>query len=141
MPHDSAPAPEPVLMQLSVPIRSEQRALTAGLVRPISADPGTAEILELTADDGTVSEFLVRIAHGDTGFIARTDSGDRAIGIVAATVAALMGEDIRAALAGPDIAFLTGLGQPAIDALHEVLLAIESADPDAITRSLRVFDA
>lgn len=128
-------------MQLSVPIRSEQRALTAGLVRPISADTGAAEILDLTAGDETVSEFLVRIAHGDTGFIARTDSGDRAVGIVAATVAALMGEDIRAALAAPDIAFLTGLKQPAIDALHEVLLAIESADPDAITRSLRVFDA
>ncbi|MCU1648618.1 MAG: hypothetical protein JWN03_8893 [Nocardia sp.] len=136
MPHDSAPASEPVLMQLSVPVKPGVQGITAGLVRPITADPSLAEILDLAADDETVSEFLVRIAHSDTGFVARTDSGDRAVALIAATVAALIGDDIRAALTKPDIAFLTGLKPPAVEALRTVLLAIETDNPDAVTSAL-----
>ncbi|MEV6770954.1 hypothetical protein AB0N05_20265 [Nocardia sp. NPDC051030] len=138
MPHDSAPAPEPVFMQLTVPSKPGGRGLTDGLVRPITADPGSVEVLDLAVDDETVSEFLVRIAHADTGFIARTDSGDRALALVAATVAALCGFDIRAALTTPDIPFLTGLKEPAVEALRGVLLAIESDTPDAVTTALAV---
>ncbi|WP_405134057.1 hypothetical protein [Nocardia sp. NBC_01388] len=136
MPHDSAPASEPVLMQLSVPAKPGVQGITDGLVRPITADPGPAEILDLAADDELVSEFLVRIAHSDTGFIARTDSGDRAVALIAATVAALIGDDIRAALTEPDIAFLTGLKPPAVEALRTVLLAIETDNPDTVSGAL-----
>ncbi|WP_330184077.1 hypothetical protein OHB26_10955 [Nocardia sp. NBC_01503] len=137
MPHDSHPAPEPVILQLSVPSKPGVQGITDGLVHRVRADPGTAEILDLTLDDTAVAEFLVRIAHGDTGFVARTDSGERAVAVIAATVAALMGEDIHTALATPDIPFLTGLKPPAVEALRTVLLAIETDDPDAVTAALR----
>ncbi|MFE3257786.1 hypothetical protein ACFXPS_20455 [Nocardia sp. NPDC059091] len=136
MPHDSSPAPEPVALTLSVPSRPA-RGLTEELVRPVSADPG-AEVLDLALDDEAVSEFLVRIVHGGSGFVARTDSGERALAGVAATVAALCGEDIRGALAAPDIAFLTGLKPPAVEAFREVLLAIETGEVAAVTTALAV---
>ncbi|WP_067532419.1 hypothetical protein [Nocardia crassostreae] len=137
MPHDSAPAPEPVLMQLTVPGKNAAPTLLDGLVRPIGAVPAAA-VLEPTADDEAVSEFLVRIAHGDTGFVARTDSGPRALALVAATVAALCGEDIRAALTSPDIEFVKGLKPPAVEALRGVLVAVETNDPDAVHAALAV---
>ncbi|MEU0545558.1 hypothetical protein [Nocardia sp. NPDC005978] len=138
MPHDSHPAPEPVSLQLSFPAKPGGQGLTAGLVRPVTADPGAVPVLDLAAADETVSEFLVRIAHGDTGFIARTDSGERALAIVAATVAALCGDDIRRALQRPDVAFLRGLKGPAVEALRDILLAIETTDRDAVTSALTV---
>ncbi|MEV6068346.1 hypothetical protein AB0L82_17480 [Nocardia sp. NPDC052001] len=137
MPHDSAPAPEPVILQLSVPGKPAVQGITDGLIRPISANPAPAEVLDLSVDDVAVAEFLVRIAHGDTGFVARTDSGERALAIIAAAVAALMGEDIPTALAAPDLPFLSGLKQPAVEALRTVLLAIETSDPDAVAAGLR----
>ncbi|MFI6870972.1 hypothetical protein [Nocardia sp. NPDC050406] len=133
MPHDS-PAPEPIPLSLSVPPRPA-RGLTEDLVRSAAGHP-EVEVLELSASDAEIAEFLVRIAHSDSGFVARTDSGARALGIVAATVAALMGEDIQAALANPDIAFLAGLKPPAVEALREVLLAIETDEPAAVSASL-----
>ncbi|MFC9994530.1 hypothetical protein [Nocardia sp. NPDC127526] len=138
MPHDSAPAPEPVLMQLTVPGKTGAQTLLDGLVRPIGSAPAAAEVLEPDADDEAVSEFLVRIAHGDTGFVARTDSGERALALVAATVAALCGEDIRTALTSPDIDFIKGLKPPAVEALRSVLLAVETADPEAVHSALAV---
>ncbi|MTE12001.1 hypothetical protein GLP40_04255 [Nocardia sp. CT2-14] len=134
MPHDSSPASEPVALTLSVPPRAA-RGLTADLVRPVSADPGV-EVLDLALDDEAVSEFLVRIVHGDSGFVARADSGERALAGVAATVAALCGEDIRAALGAPDIRFLAGLKPPAVEAFREVLLAIETREVAAVTAAL-----
>ncbi|GAB0101144.1 hypothetical protein JMUB6875_01080 [Nocardia sp. JMUB6875] len=139
VPHDSSPAPEPVALTLSVPPRPA-RGLAADLVRPVSADPGV-EVLDLALDDVAVSEFLVRIVHGDIGFVLRADSGERALAGIAATVAALIGDDIPAALAHPDLAFLTGLKPPAVEALREVLLAVETADVAAVTAGLAVLGA
>ncbi|APA94792.1 hypothetical protein KP696_15020 [Nocardia seriolae] len=136
VPHDSSHAPEPVALSLSVPPRPA-RGLAEDLVRPVSADAG-AEVLDFALDDEAVSEFLVRIVHGDSGFVARVDSGERAVAAIAATVAALIGDDIRAALATPDIAFLTGLKPPAVEAFREVLLAVETADVAAVTAALAV---
>ncbi|WP_306363323.1 hypothetical protein [Nocardia sp. CC227C] len=138
MSHDS-PAPEPIPLTLSVPPRPE-RGLIEELVRPVGVVHPEIEILDLTASDAAVAEFLVRVAHSDSGFVARTDSGERAVGIVAATVAALMGEDIPSALANPAIPFLTGLQPAAVAALREVLLAIETADCDAVTDALAVLN-
>lgn len=95
-------------------------------------------MLDLAQPDERIVEFLVGVAHSDTGFIAATGSGPRAVAIVAATAAALCGEDIPAALAGPDIAFLRGLTAPAVEALREVLLAIETDRPSAVTEELRI---
>ncbi|MEC3914080.1 hypothetical protein [Nocardia sp. CDC160] len=136
MPHDSSPAPEPVALTLSVPPRPA-RGLVEGLVRPTSADPGV-EMLDMGLDEEAISEFLVRIVHGDSGFVARAASGERAVAAIAATVAALIGEDIRAALAAPDLDFLTGLKPPAVEAFRDVLLAIETDDVAAVTAALSV---
>lgn len=132
MPHDSTPA-EPVLLSLSMPTRPAR--LVDDLVRPIS-DPPPAPVLDLDISDESIAEFLVGIAHTDSGFIARTADGNRAVAIVAATAAALCGEDIRTALTNPDLPFLRTLQPPAIEALRTVLLAIETPAPATITRAL-----
>ncbi|RMI34180.1 hypothetical protein [Nocardia stercoris] len=139
MPHDVSPHSEPVLVSLSVP-PAARRGLVTGLVRAVS-ERTDLPVLDLAADDAEVAAFLARIAHADTGFVARTDSGDRALAVVAATAAALCGEDIRAALAMPDIEFLRGLSAPAEDAVRDVLTAIETGEPDAVGSGLSVLEA
>ncbi|MQY22357.1 hypothetical protein [Nocardia macrotermitis] len=135
MPHD-ATAPEPVPLTLSMP-SAPPAGLTDGLVRPLSEVPG-APLLDAAAPDVEVAEFLVVAAHSVGGFVARVDSGARAVGVVAATVAALCGEDIRRALTHPDVEFLRGLAPAAVEALRGVLLAIESETPDVIAKALEV---
>ncbi|MEV6256081.1 hypothetical protein AB0L97_22775 [Nocardia sp. NPDC051911] len=127
---------EPVLVTLSTPPR---RSLVDGLVRNIGASPA-APTLELDAPDTGIADFLAHVAHSDTGFVARTSSGERALAIVAATAAALCGEDIGAALRDPDIAFLTSLKPPAVEAVRSVLLAIETEAADRVNAALRVLN-
>lgn len=130
-------AGEPVLLSLSAPTPA-RRSLDEGLVRGIGAGETGVRILDAAEPDAAVADFLAEIAHSDGGFIARTDEGQRALAIVAGTVAALCGEDIRAALAQPDIAFLTSLKPPAVEAARNVLLAIETAAPDDLARTLSI---
>lgn len=132
MAHGSESASEPVLVALTVPAR---RSLVEGLVRTPRAEV-PVPVLDADAPDAEIAEFLAGIVHTDSGFVARTGSGDRALAIIAATAAALCGEDIPAALAHPDLPFLTGLKPPAVEALRAVLLAIESDDPDTLTAAL-----
>ncbi|MGK8521414.1 hypothetical protein ACRS6B_07560 [Nocardia asteroides] len=127
---------EPVLMTLSAPPR---RSLVDGLVRNIGASPA-APTLELDAPDAAIADFLAHVAHSDTGFVARTSSGERAVAIVAATAAALCGEDIGAALRNPDIAFLTALKPAAVEAVRSVLLAVETEAGDQVNDALRVLN-
>lgn len=128
---------EPVLVTLSAPPR---RGLADGLVRNIGASPA-APTLELDAPDAEIADFLAHVAHSDTGFVARTSSGERAVAIVAATAAALCGEDIGTALRDPDIAFLTSLKPQAVEAVRSVLLAIETEAADRVDAALRVLNA
>ncbi|WP_069165333.1 hypothetical protein [Nocardia altamirensis] len=128
-------AREPVLVALTALAR---RSLVEGLVRaPSTSAIEATPVLDADAPDADIADFLAGIAHAETGYIARTASGERAIAIVAATAAALCGEDIRAALTTPDLAFLTALKPPAVEALRSVLLAIETDAVDEVTRALR----
>ncbi|WP_280275492.1 hypothetical protein [Nocardia wallacei] len=136
MPHESSSAAEPVLVPLTVP-DAARASLVDGLVRATAAVP-EAPLLDGNAPDEQVAAFLVGAAHTEIGFVARTSSAERALAIVAATAAALCGEDIRAALREPDIGFLRGLKPPAVRALREVLLAVESDAPDDVARGLGV---
>jgi hypothetical protein len=111
--------------------------LVDDLVRPTGGSPGPV-VLDADAPDVQVAEFLVTAAHSAGGFVARTGSGDRALGLIAATVAALCGDDIRRALTHPDLEFLRGLKPPAVAALREVLLAIETDVPETVSRALEV---
>ncbi len=138
MPHDSFasnPA-EPVLVSLTVPVATRD-SLVDDLVRPLSP-AADAPVLDADAADAEVAEFLVRAAHSEGGFVARTVSGERALGVLAATVAALCGEDIRCALTRPDLEFLRGLRPEAVTAVRTVLLAIESDTPQAVGAVLEV---
>lgn len=146
-------AAEPVLVALTVP-PAPPRGLVQDLVQPVgAAAPATSapdaaettgagaepEVLNLAAPDHEIADFLAAIVHTDTGFVARTSSGPRALAIVAATAAALCGEDIRTALAHPDPGFLTSLQPPAVAAIREVLHAIETDDSATLEASLAVF--
>ncbi|WP_067858248.1 hypothetical protein [Nocardia shimofusensis] len=136
LPLPDGPAHEPVLVTLSTPAR---RSLVAGLVRSPTPDPAEP-VLDADATDAEVAGFLAAIAHADTGYIARTADGARALAVLAATAAALCGEDIRAALAQPDIAFLTALKPPAVEAVRTVLLAVETDRREPVRRSLAVLE-
>ncbi|MEU7139464.1 hypothetical protein ABZ942_08465 [Nocardia sp. NPDC046473] len=134
MAHGSESTAEPVLIALTTPAR---RSIVDGLVR--APQPGgAAPILDADAPDPDVAAFLATIVHTDTGFIARTSSGPRALAIVAATAAALCGEDIRAALVTPDTTFLNALKPPAVEALRTVLLAIETDASAEVTQALHL---
>ncbi|MFD6219955.1 hypothetical protein [Nocardia asteroides] len=134
---DHPPTAEPVLVSLSAPAR---RSLVAGLVRAPGATAG-AEVVDVDIPDAELAAHLVRLAHADHGFVARTAHGPRAVAVVAATVAALCGEDIPTALTAPDLDFLRALKPPAIEATRTVLLAVETDDEQAVTAALRVLDS
>ncbi|WP_280402083.1 hypothetical protein [Nocardia carnea] len=127
---------EPVLVQLSVPGRVVERGPADGLVVPLGqfADD---QLLDLTLPDEHIADFLATAVHRPGGFAARTDEASRALALLAATAAALCGEDIRRALTSPDIDFLTGLSSGAVDAVREVLLGIESETPVELEHALR----
>ncbi|WP_405159640.1 hypothetical protein OG203_24570 [Nocardia sp. NBC_01499] len=139
MAHGAETSGEPVLIALTAPAR---RSVVDGLVRaprPDSSAPrpdSSAPILDADAPDADIADFLAAIVHTDTGFIARTSSGERALAIVAATAAALCGEDIRTALSTPDTTFLNALKPPAVEALRTVLLAVETDAVDEVTQAL-----
>ncbi|MFI5778527.1 hypothetical protein [Nocardia sp. NPDC051570] len=136
MPHDSTSVSGPVPLSLGMPV-PQPADLVDGLIRPVATIPDVP-VLDPAAPDERIAAFLASIAHADTGFVVRTDSGERALAVVAATVAALCGEDIRAALTAPDIAFLRALRAPAVAALREVLLAVETSAPEVVAASLAV---
>ncbi|MFI5714955.1 hypothetical protein [Nocardia sp. NPDC051750] len=127
---------EPVLVALTVPKRVVERGLVDGLVVPTGRFAGQ-HVVDLTLPDDPLADFLAEAAHSPGGFAARADSVPRALSILAATAAALCGEDIRRALSNPDIAFLTGLSSGAVDAVREMLLGIESDAPTDLERALR----
>ncbi|MGY4097959.1 hypothetical protein ACW2Q0_00100 [Nocardia sp. R16R-3T] len=133
-------AGELVLLSLAAP-SAARRSLAEGLVRAVETEAAGVRVLDADVSDAEVADFLVEVAHSEGGFIARTSDGNRALAIVAGTVAALCGEDIRAALARPDIGFLTSLKPPAVEAARSVLLAIESDAPDDLAGTLSILRA
>ncbi|MBF6214210.1 hypothetical protein IU433_11710 [Nocardia puris] len=134
----AAPTPgEPVLISLSTPAR---RSLLDGLIRAPGESPAGIPVLDADAPDAEIADFLAGIAHTDTGYIARTSHGDRALAVLAATAAALCGDDIRTALTTPDLPFLTGLKPPAVEAVRGILRAIETDAPDTVRAHLAVLE-
>lgn len=75
-----------------------------------------------------IADVLAVVSHADVGLVARADSGDEVLSILAATVASLRGDDIAAALAAPNVAALRALIPEAAEAVREVLLGIEIVD-------------
>ncbi|UGT59358.1 hypothetical protein [Nocardia asteroides] len=128
-----AGGPEPVLMSLRPPAR---RSLADGLVRPPGPVPPGIRALEPELPDAELADLVGTVVHTADGFVARTGNAARALAILAATAAALCGEDVRRALAAPDIPFLTGLNPQAVEAVRGVLLWIEAENPAELTAEL-----
>ncbi len=83
-----------------------------------------------------IADILAVVAHAEVGFSARAHSGQEVLAILAATVAALRGDDILTALANPDLAALAALRPEAAEAVRTVLLGIEVDDASVAHRSL-----
>ncbi|WP_328389792.1 hypothetical protein [Nocardia sp. NBC_00416] len=127
---------QPVLVELTAPKRIVERGLVDGLVVPTGTFVGRP-VVDATLPDELVADLLAGAAHSPDGIAARAADGARALAIVAATAAALCGDDIREALRSPDTGFLTGLSGAAIEAVREVLLGIETDAPAELERFLR----
>lgn len=111
-----------------------------GLIEGLVVPTGTGEAaraVDLALADERIADVLAEVAHGEGGFVARTADGERALAIIAATAAALCGDNIRTALVTPDIPFLTGLSDTAVAAVRDVLRAIESEAPTEVEEVLR----
>nr|WP_296771399.1 hypothetical protein [Rhodococcus sp. (in: high G+C Gram-positive bacteria)] len=83
-----------------------------------------------------IADVLAVVAHAEVGFVATASSGAEVFAILAATVAALRGDDIPTALAQPDLAALAALRPEAAEAVRTVLLGIEIDDADSAHRDL-----
>lgn len=83
-----------------------------------------------------IADVLAVVAHAEVGFVATASSGTDVLAILAATVAALRGDDIPTALAHPDLAALAALRPEAAEAVRTVLLGIEIDDADSAHRDL-----
>ncbi len=83
-----------------------------------------------------IADILAVVAHSEVGFTARAESGSQVLSVIAATVAALRGDDITAAIAEPNVRALAALRPEAADAVRSVLLAIEVDDAAAAHRDL-----
>ena len=101
---------------------------TLGLQRVVDAGHGVGLREDVPADE--VADFMAVLAHTDVGFVARAADAAGVVQVLAATVAALRGDDVRAAWEIPDVAQLRAVPDPAARALREVLRSIEV--PDAV---------
>ncbi|MBJ8339864.1 hypothetical protein JGU71_13290 [Antrihabitans sp. YC3-6] len=110
--------------------------VTAEIVREIVAAGHSAGI-DLAAAPDRIADFLAVVAHADVGFFVRAAGGRDALSILAATVAALSGADVRSALAEPNVDGLLALHPDAAAAVRDILLGIEVDD---IREALAYFD-
>lgn len=123
-------------LQLSAPVAiyvpAGRLAETARVVAEAGRTPGLRAGLPVDA----VADFLAVLAHTDVGFVARARDGDEVLALLAGTVAALRGDNVRTALTAPDPAKLAALVPEAAAAVREVLLAVEVDDPEQVERDL-----
>lgn len=75
-----------------------------------------------------IADVLAVVSHSDVGLVARAETGDEVLAILAATVASLRGDDIVGALAAPNVAALRALIPEAAEAVRDVLFGVEVPD-------------
>ncbi|MCX5042296.1 hypothetical protein OG921_03695 [Aldersonia sp. NBC_00410] len=122
------PARAVVFLDGPVDVAAVRRVVSAG------RRPG----IDLAVSGVEIADFLAVLAHADTGFVARAWTGAQALAGIAATVAALRGDDVRTAFATPDVGALARLNPAAAEAVRDVLVGIEVTDPVAVARDLVV---
>lgn len=141
---------EPVRFHLDCPAGQLDDALALNLPAPLAvfvtgdADAelsGLAETAQVLADAGRIpglagghpnddiADFLAVLAHTPVGFVARARDAAEVLALLSGTMAALRGDDVRAALRNPEPAKLAALIPEAATAVREVLLGVEVDDP------------
>lgn len=120
-------------LELLAPPR-EPMSLVDGLA--VEAPSGLNSCAYEPGDATALAEFLVEGVHADEPFEVAIGGPDDAVRVLCATVAALTGADIVAAVAEPDEARLAALNPMAQDALRERLRHLITADPQAVTDHL-----
>lgn len=147
-------AGEVVRFHVSVDDNTLADALALRLPSPLVIFPETADLDVVTAiveahrtpgfsaaaPARHIADVLAVVAHAEVGFVARATSGAEVLSILAATVAALRGDDIQTALASPDLAALAALRPEAAEAVRTVLLGIEIGDAEAAHATLVAAD-
>ncbi|WP_127781657.1 hypothetical protein [Rhodococcus sp. X156] len=131
------PPPEQVPDALAVDLPSPRAVRVSVLtdVHRVEA-AGHHPQLDADADPATVADFLAVLAHSPVGFIARADDAAGVLRVLAATVAALRGDDVRTAWRAPDAARVRAVPAPAAKALREVLLSVEVPDASRVAADL-----
>ncbi len=127
------PAPITVFV---TPDDSDSDAGTLAETAQALADAGHSPGLIAGQSVGAVADFLAVLAHTSVGFVARARDGAEVLSLLSGTVAALRGDDVRAALANPDPAALARLIPDAAEAVRDVLLGIEVEDPAQVEQVL-----
>jgi len=127
--YDLHPRPEELVDALAVELLAPRVVFTGvGVQRAIDAGHGVG--LDADVDAGQAADFLSLLAHTEVGFVARAADAAGVLQVVAATIAALRGDDVRTAWDAPELATLLAIPDPAARALREVLRSIEV--PDAV---------
>lgn len=85
-----------------------------------------------------LADRLAVLAHAHRGFFAVALDADAVLSVVAGTVAALRGDDIRRALRSPDLLSLASLHPDAAAATREVLLGVVVPDAGSVAEHLSV---
>ncbi|MGO4205213.1 hypothetical protein AB4Z09_26450 [Rhodococcus sp. TAF43] len=127
------PAPVTVFVTASDPSDPEAAdAASLAESAQLLADAGHSPGLIAGSPADVVADFLAVLAHTSVGFVGRARDGAEVLALLSGTVAALRGDDVRAALSAPDPAALAALIPEAAEAVRGVLLGIEVDDPDQI---------
>lgn len=123
-------------LDLPAPLTIFASDLDPELTRAITA-AGHCAGITASAPVDRFADFLAVVAHTSVGFVARATDAAEVVAVLAATVAALRGNDIRAALAHPDIDQVLSLSPEAGEAVREVLQGIVIERADAAIAELR----
>ncbi|UZJ24582.1 hypothetical protein RHODO2019_15870 [Rhodococcus antarcticus] len=120
-------------LTLGMPKPEGHRPLLAGLLVEAGELP-----VELSADVGPseAADALAFLVHSGRGFAACADDGTGVLRVLAATVAALRGDDVRAAWSVPDPAWVALVPDPAAEALREVLVHVVVPDVARVAAEL-----
>ncbi|MDQ1199532.1 hypothetical protein [Rhodococcus sp. SORGH_AS_0303] len=106
---------------------------TTALVDRAGRHPG----LDAGWSEDRVADFLAVVAHAEHGFFAVATDTSSVLAVLAGTVAALRGDDVRSALRSPDLAALVALHPDAAAATREVLLGVLVPNVGNIAHELR----
>ncbi|MEO9222046.1 MAG: hypothetical protein ABI251_09790 [Mycobacteriaceae bacterium] len=135
--YDLRPASDELAEALALPLPAPRVVFAmVGAERVVDAGYGVGLDLNATVNARQVADFLAVLVHTEVGFVARVADAAGVLQVLAATVAALRGDDVAAAWRAPDVVGVRGVSDPAARALREVLRSIEVPDACEVVAAL-----